>query len=330
MDPRVRRGKQWLKWGAAAVAILLSSKWLVMALGGSPSKDIFLALVTQGLGASMFILLPAFVIGWLTAPKEPPEPGQEVDTDDVFAQVAKELAAGVRDEGLWVKAFALENGDDAKAKAHYIRLRVEKLQQQPIQDKREPEVGQIESKSRSSFGSTTDVIVVAGLIGLAIFFGSSLTNRESTAHAPSPSSQKPAFSPPVSGESEAPRPVLAAQNEPQRPIESANPQSWIKIGGSTEATHYIPSQFFHEPGSASTITVLSSANADYAYNYGGSSGDLLHRSSISVFEFDCKTHSVRTLKQTLYTEKMISGTAIPVLAKTPGWVAVGGVSENGI
>lgn len=51
-----------------------------------------------------------------------------VDDDDrFFAVVAKELSVGRRDEALWTKAFALENGDGDKTKAHYIRLRVEKL-----------------------------------------------------------------------------------------------------------------------------------------------------------------------------------------------------------
>ena len=48
--------------------------------------------------------------------------------DQVFLRVARELAANQKDEALWMKAFALENGDTAKTKAHYVRLRVEKLQ----------------------------------------------------------------------------------------------------------------------------------------------------------------------------------------------------------
>lgn len=49
------------------------------------------------------------------------------DDDKFFEVVAKELSIGKKDETLWTKAFALENGDDNKTKAHYIRLRVEKL-----------------------------------------------------------------------------------------------------------------------------------------------------------------------------------------------------------
>lgn len=50
--------------------------------------------------------------------------------EDMYLAVAKELALNSRDDALWTKAFALENGDEAKTKAHYIRLRVEKLQLQ--------------------------------------------------------------------------------------------------------------------------------------------------------------------------------------------------------
>lgn len=47
--------------------------------------------------------------------------------DDLFLKVAQELARKWVDEALWTKAYALENGDERKTKAHYIRLRVEQL-----------------------------------------------------------------------------------------------------------------------------------------------------------------------------------------------------------
>ncbi|MBN8439460.1 MAG: sel1 repeat family protein [Candidatus Accumulibacter sp.] len=52
----------------------------------------------------------------------------ESPDEEVFLKVARELAANQKDEALWLKAFALENGDTAKTKANYVRLRVEKLQ----------------------------------------------------------------------------------------------------------------------------------------------------------------------------------------------------------
>lgn len=56
-----------------------------------------------------------------------------MDDNKFFAQVARELAAGYKDEALWLKAFASENGDEAKAKAHYARLRVEQLKNKDSQ-----------------------------------------------------------------------------------------------------------------------------------------------------------------------------------------------------
>ena len=49
--------------------------------------------------------------------------------DEYFLKVAQELANKRIDEALWTKAYALENGDERKTKAHYIRLRVAKLQE---------------------------------------------------------------------------------------------------------------------------------------------------------------------------------------------------------
>ncbi len=54
------------------------------------------------------------------------------DEDQYFSQVAKEMVSGQRDEGLWAKAYALQDGDDKKTKAHYIRLRVKQLINKPI------------------------------------------------------------------------------------------------------------------------------------------------------------------------------------------------------
>ena len=56
----------------------------------------------------------------------------ESDDDALFTQVAKEIVREEIDEGLWAKAFALENGDERKTKAHYMRLRVEQLQRRAL------------------------------------------------------------------------------------------------------------------------------------------------------------------------------------------------------
>ncbi len=46
------------------------------------------------------------------------------DDTKLYLIVAKELSLNRRDEGLWTKAFALENGDERATKARYIRERV--------------------------------------------------------------------------------------------------------------------------------------------------------------------------------------------------------------
>ena len=49
-------------------------------------------------------------------------------TDEkLYLLVAHELSVNKHEEALWNMAFALENGDEAKTKAHYIRLRVAQL-----------------------------------------------------------------------------------------------------------------------------------------------------------------------------------------------------------
>ena len=44
------------------------------------------------------------------------------DDDRFFTQVAKELINKQIDDGLWAKAFALQDGDANKTKAQYIQI----------------------------------------------------------------------------------------------------------------------------------------------------------------------------------------------------------------
>jgi hypothetical protein len=46
-----------------------------------------------------------------------------------YDQVAGEIAAQHLDKGLWVRAFSEAQGDEAKAKAAYIGLRVKQLEE---------------------------------------------------------------------------------------------------------------------------------------------------------------------------------------------------------
>jgi hypothetical protein len=49
-----------------------------------------------------------------------------------FDVVAKELEQNHLDRGLWVRAFADANGDEAQARALYIRLRAAKLERDAV------------------------------------------------------------------------------------------------------------------------------------------------------------------------------------------------------
>ncbi len=47
--------------------------------------------------------------------------------EQLYEYVAKEISAGIRRDGLWVKAVEKSLGDEAKAKALYIQFRVQSL-----------------------------------------------------------------------------------------------------------------------------------------------------------------------------------------------------------
>lgn len=65
-----------------------------------------------------------------TSPSEA-DPSGTVDDLRAYAAVAKELANGTRSEGLWLKCFTEANGDEAKTKVAYTKLRVAALKVQP-------------------------------------------------------------------------------------------------------------------------------------------------------------------------------------------------------
>ena len=44
-----------------------------------------------------------------------------------YELVSNEIQSGIKDEGVWAKAFSEAAGDEQKAKAKYIELRVERL-----------------------------------------------------------------------------------------------------------------------------------------------------------------------------------------------------------
>jgi hypothetical protein len=53
----------------------------------------------------------------------------EVDEEGIYAAAMCELKTGAVREGLWAKAFAESEGNEAKSQALYIKLRVQHEQQ---------------------------------------------------------------------------------------------------------------------------------------------------------------------------------------------------------
>jgi hypothetical protein len=63
-----------------------------------------------------------------------------------YEQVAQEMRLGARDDGVWLMAFEKAEGDEARAKAYYIGLRVQRLK----------EIETIKSFSESTNNSDTN------------------------------------------------------------------------------------------------------------------------------------------------------------------------------
>jgi hypothetical protein len=86
-----------------------------------------------------------------------------------FDAVATELERGYLDRGLWTKAFADSEGDDARARAMYIRARAGQLQQDEVaavtheQAKRDAERRSSMAEGRSLMLSVLALIVIACL-----------------------------------------------------------------------------------------------------------------------------------------------------------------------
>lgn len=93
------------------------------------------------------------------------------DDDRFFTQVAKELVNKQIDDGLWAKAFALQDGDEKKTKAQYIKLRVEQLSRTTEQPQLVPSNINSTSKGKRVFETRTVmwgiglvIIVVGGIM----------------------------------------------------------------------------------------------------------------------------------------------------------------------
>ena len=47
--------------------------------------------------------------------------------ENIYLYVMKELDGDIKNEALWIKAYALSNGDEKQIKPKYIQFRVEEL-----------------------------------------------------------------------------------------------------------------------------------------------------------------------------------------------------------
>lgn len=66
--------------------------------------------------------------------------------DDYYRQVEQELKRGIFQEGLTTRAIAETNGDENKAKALYIKLRIESLRKEAIEETRKAKEQELQAK----------------------------------------------------------------------------------------------------------------------------------------------------------------------------------------
>lgn len=117
--------------------------------------------------------------------------GYRMNDNELFTQVAKELAAGHKDEGLWLKAFASENGDEAKTKAHYVRLRVELLKSLDTPPNSPPNsTASLGSKSSSS-GRWIKILFLILVIAIPVVLVKSYVKPSAREQIEAPRTPKP-------------------------------------------------------------------------------------------------------------------------------------------
>lgn len=118
------------KWGAWCIAISPVLAYHAAARVNSLSEYIPALLALAVIWGSI-----GFVLGFLRGKLFPPrldnyQAPPPTSDDGYFKQVAEELSSNKKNEALWLKAYAQCDGDENKAKATYIRLRVAQLEQE--------------------------------------------------------------------------------------------------------------------------------------------------------------------------------------------------------
>lgn len=153
MSARVEKGKRWFKFVLLIVGITAGIK-AVFALGHPNMGNKLAEAFAQFIGGAVVFAGTAFVLGWLTGKEDPAkadnsrtkaavagatsdtggvaaEPKsaevRHFDEDAAYSQALKEIESGTVEQTTWSRAFAEAEGVDAKARALYIKSRVERM-----------------------------------------------------------------------------------------------------------------------------------------------------------------------------------------------------------
>ena len=105
------------------------------------------AILTDFFGASLSGFIFYFGSGWLARRKE--RNLKEAGDDKLYDEVARELQEKSMVAGLWTKAFAEMGGDDAKARALYIKYRVGQLRNKAALENERQKSEQARSKAET-------------------------------------------------------------------------------------------------------------------------------------------------------------------------------------
>jgi len=145
-------------------------------------------ILTDFFGASLSVMFFYFVSRWLGRQKEGKL--KEAVEDKFYEEVARELQEKTLVAGLWTKAFAEMGGDDAKARALYIKYRVAQLaeasrkpnkkQEQTESSKPDKQIAIAPTKSKAG----KILAVLAGAIIVIVILANSGSNSTSSSSTP--------------------------------------------------------------------------------------------------------------------------------------------------
>ena len=111
------------------------------------------------------------------------------DRDLLYAQVHNELENDIVDTGIWARAFAKAKGDETKAKAYYLDLKVQdltikneaaqELEQKKLKENIKAHKKKIKAENRSIEGDELVVIIIGVfiIIVLIVFFSLETLNN---------------------------------------------------------------------------------------------------------------------------------------------------------